>query len=214
VPEEEELRRVLPVVEALASEGDVVISVDTRTPAVARAALAAGAHLVNDVTGLRHPEMMAVCAEAGAPAVVMHMRGDPRTMQRDPRYDDVTAEVTDWLREAARRALAGGVPSVMLDPGIGFGKTVEHNLTLLRDLAGLVDLGRPVLVGASRKRLVHSLANVPNAEDRDPGSLALHLHAADLGAAMVRVHDVPMHVQALRVWESLRGRAAYPIIPS
>jgi dihydropteroate synthase len=188
--------------------------VDTRTPAVARAALAAGAHLVNDVTGLRHPEMMAVCAEAGAPAVVMHMRGDPRTMQRDPRYDDVTAEVTDWLREAARRALAGGVPSVMLDPGIGFGKTVEHNLTLLRDLAGLVDLGRPVLVGASRKRLVHSLANVPNAEDRDPGSLALHLHAADLGAAMVRVHDVPMHVQALRVWELLRGRAAYPIIPS
>ncbi len=199
--------------EALAGRG-VVISVDTMKPGVAREALAAGAHLVNDVSGLRDPTMRRVCAEAGAPAVVTHMLGEPATMQKDPRYDDVSAEVFGSLRDAAALAITEGVPSVMLDPGIGFGKTVSHNLTLLHDLPRLTAEPAPVLVGASRKRFIHLLADAPEAASRDAGSIALHLHAADAGAAMVRVHDVPGHVQALRVWEVLRLGRAYPRIPS
>jgi dihydropteroate synthase len=201
----DEMGRVLPVVQALAHAGRVVVSVDTTKPEVARAALEAGAHLINDVNGLRDPAMRAVCAEFGAPAVIMHMRGQPRTMQQNPTYVDVAAEVFDFLREQAARALAEGVPGVLLDPGIGFGKTREHNLTLLRALPDLCAGGYPVLVGASRKRLIDYIAHVPLARDRDPGSIALHLHAAVCGAAMVRVHDVAGHVQALRVWEAVRA---------
>lgn len=205
VPEDEEVRRVVPAVEALAALPGARISVDTMKPAVARAALKAGAHLVNDVTGLRDPEMVRVCAAFGAPAVIMHMRGEPRTMQRDPRYDDVAAEVFGFLARRAEAALAAGVPGVILDPGLGFGKTLEHNLTLLRRLPELVALGFPVLVGASRKKMIDFLANVPVAADRDPGSIALHLRAADAGAAVLRVHDVAGHVQALRVWARTAG---------
>jgi dihydropteroate synthase len=206
VPAAEEQERILPVIESLVREGTVAVSVDTRKPEVARAALEAGAHLVNDVTGLRDPALRAVCAEYGAPAVVMHMQGEPGTMQRDPTYEDVAAEVFGFLREQATRALAEGVPGVLLDPGIGFGKTREHNLTLLRALPALCAGEYPVLVGASRKRLIDYLAGVPDARDRDPGSIAIHLHAATTGASMVRVHDVPGHVQALRVWEAVRGK--------
>ena len=205
VPQDEELRRVVPVIEALASEKRGILSVDTTKPRVANAALAAGAHLVNDVCGLRDPAMVAACASFGAPAAIMHMRGEPRTMQHDPRYDDVTREVLKFLGERADFAVREGVPSVALDPGIGFGKTLQHNLTLLRDLPRLVELGFPVLVGASRKKTIDLLANVPGARDRDPGSIALHLHAASSGAAIVRVHDVRGHVQALRVWEALHS---------
>ncbi|WP_235910339.1 dihydropteroate synthase [Deinococcus kurensis] len=202
VPAHEELDRVLPVIRALGGEG-IVLSVDTMKPEVAAAALAAGAHLINDVTGLRDPEMRAVCADAGAPACVMHMQGEPRTMQRHPHYADVAREVHGYLHAQAREALAAGVPDVILDPGIGFGKTLEHNLTLLRALPDLTGGPHPVLIGASRKRLIDFIAGVPDAADRDPGTLALHLHAARCGAAIVRAHAAAAHVQALRVQTAL-----------
>ncbi len=208
VSAEVELDRVLPVLRELRS-AEVILSVDTYKPEVAAAALHAGAHLINDVSGLRDPEMMRVCAAAGAPAVVMHMQGTPRTMQASPHYDDALLEVQTYLKTTAVRALAAGLPSVMLDPGIGFGKTAEHNLALLRGLPDLVALGYPVLLGASRKGLIRALAgesaaDIPAAE-RDPGSVALHLWGAAVGVAMVRVHNVRAHAQALRVWEALRG---------
>jgi len=204
VPAHEELDRVRPVIRALSGEG-AVLSVDTMKPEVAAAALAAGAHLINDVTGLRDPQMRAVCADAGAPACVMHMQGEPRTMQRDPHYADVVGEVHDYLHVQAREALAAGVPDVILDPGIGFGKTLEHNLALLRALPDLTGGPHPVLIGASRKRLIDFIADVPVAADRDPGSLALHLHAARHGAAIVRAHAAAAHVQALRVQTALNA---------
>jgi len=202
VPAEVELDRVLPVLRALAGEG-VLLSVDTMKPEVAQEALAAGAHLINDVTGLRDPAMTRVCAAAGAPACVMHMQGEPRTMQQAPHYADVVAEVGAFLRERAQAALAAGVPSVLLDPGLGFGKTPAHNLVLLRALPELTSGPLPVLVGASRKRLIDTLAGVPQAADRDPGTLALHLHAARHGAALVRAHAAAEQVQALRVQAAL-----------
>ncbi|GGB83919.1 MULTISPECIES: dihydropteroate synthase [Deinococcus] len=204
VPAHEELDRVRPVIRALSGEG-IVLSVDTMKPEVAAAALAAGAHLINDVTGLREPQMRAACADAGAPACVMHMQGEPRTMQRHPHYADVVREVHDYLHAQAREALAAGVPDVILDPGIGFGKTLEHNLALLRALPDLTGGPHPVLIGASRKRLIDFIADVPGAANRDPGTLALHLHAARGGAAIVRAHAVAAHVQALRVQTALNA---------
>lgn len=204
VPAHEELDRVLPVIRALRS-ADVLLSVDTMKPEVAAEALRAGAHLINDVTGLRDPQMRRVCAEAGAPACVMHMQGDPQTMQAAPHYADVVAEVHGYLRAQAREALDAGVPDVLLDPGIGFGKTLEHNLSLLRALPDLTAGPHPVLIGASRKRLIDFMASVPHAADRDPGTLALHLHAARCGAAVVRAHAAAAHVQALRVQAALSG---------
>lgn len=202
VPAHTELDRLLPVIRALAGEG-VVLSVDTMKPEVAAGALRAGAHLINDVTGLRDPDMVRVCAEAGAPACVMHMQGEPRTMQKNPVYADVVAEVHGFLRAQAARVLAAGVADVLLDPGIGFGKTLEHNLALLRATHALTAGPHPVLIAASRKRLIDYLAGVPDAAQRDPGSLAVHLHAARQGAALVRAHDAAGHVQALRVQAAL-----------
>jgi dihydropteroate synthase len=181
----------------------VLLSVDTLKPEVARAALGAGAHVINDVGGLCDPEMQRVCAEAGAPACLMHMQGEPRTMQASPHYDDVVAEVFTFLHAQAAAARAAGVPDVLLDPGIGFGKTREHNLALLRALPQLTAGPDGVLVGVSRKRLIDFLADVPQAADRDPGTLALHLHAARCGAALVRAHAAAAHVQALRVQTAL-----------
>ncbi|MBB5236303.1 dihydropteroate synthase [Deinococcus budaensis] len=203
VPAEVELDRVLPVVRALAGEGGVLLSVDTMKPEVAREALAAGAHLINDVTGLGDPAMTWVCAAAGAPACVMHMQGEPRTMQRAPHYADVVAEVGAFLRGRGDAALAAGVPSVLLDPGLGFGKTVAHNLALLRALPEFTAGRQPLLVGASRKGLIDRVAGAPQAAGRDPGTLALHLHAARHGAALVRAHAAAEHVQALRVQAAL-----------
>ncbi|MFC5849536.1 dihydropteroate synthase [Deinococcus petrolearius] len=200
----EELDRVLPVVRALRDEG-VLLSVDTMKPEVAAEALGAGAHLVNDVRGLRDPEMRRVCAEAGAAACVMHMRGEPRTMQRHPEYGDVVAEVHGFLRAQAQVAEAEGVPSLLLDPGLGFGKTLDHNLALLRAIAELAAGPWPVLVAASRKRMIDTLAGAPDATERDPGSLALHLDAARRGAALVRAHAAGAHVQALRVQAAVLG---------
>lgn len=209
VPAEQELDRVRPVLRVLAGEG-MLLSVDTMKPEVAAGALQAGAHLVNDVTGLRAPEMLRVCAGAGAAACVMHMQGEPRTMQQAPQYGDVVREVGAFLQERAGVALAAGVPSVLVDPGLGFGKTPAHNLALLRALPELTAGPFPVLVGASRKRLIDRLADVPHAADRDPGSLALHLHAARTGAALVRAHAAQAHVQALRVAAALDSPASGP----
>lgn len=203
VPLDVELQRTIPVITRIAADQNVLISVDTRKPAVATAAVEAGAHIVNDVGGLRDPEMVGVCARLGVPAVVMHMRGSPADMQIDPRYDDVVAEVVEWLTAQADMALAGGVPSVMLDPGIGFGKTLQHNLALFRALP----LGDryPVLIGASRKRMIQQLAGIDADANREAGSIAAHLFAAHRGAAMVRVHDVAGHQQAFAVDAGLAG---------
>jgi dihydropteroate synthase len=202
VPEAVELERAIPVIERLAADRDVLISIDTRKPRVAAAAIDAGAHIVNDITGLRDPEMVAVCADAGVPAIVMHMRGTPADMQVSPRYDDVVSEVTEWLLARADAALRGGVPDVMIDPGLGFGKTTEHNVALLRALP--LSARHPVLVGLSRKRTIQVLAGLGSDEPRDIGSIAAHLFAAHHGAAMVRVHDVAGHRQAFAVDAALR----------
>ncbi len=193
VDEAEELRRVVPVVEALAPH--VRVSVDTRKRGVAEAALAAGATLLNDVTA----SLFDVAAAAGAGWVAMHLQGDPRTMQDDPRYDDVVAEVRAFLVERASAARSAGVGEVWIDPGIGFGKNVEHNLALLAHLDELVATGFPVLVGASRKRFLGVLTGVDDPADRLEGSLAAATWAMSAGAAMVRAHDVRATVEAPRL---------------
>ena len=209
VPAEEELDRVLPLIRALSGCG-ALLSIDTMKPEVATEALRAGAHLVNDVSGLRDPEMVRVCAEAGAPACVMHMQGEPRTMQRDPRYGDVVAEVHGFLRAQAGRLREAGVPGVIVDPGLGFGKTAAHNLALLGALPDLTAGSEPVLVGASRKGLIGTLAGEPDPAARDPGSLALHLYAARQGAALLRVHAGAELAQALRVESALARLSPTP----
>ncbi|HEX6167598.1 MAG TPA: dihydropteroate synthase [Acidimicrobiales bacterium] len=198
VPVDEELRRVVPVVEALAADG-VAVSIDTRKAEVARAAVAAGARLVNDVSS----SLAEVAAEAGAGFVAMHMLGDPRTMQDDPAYDDVVLDVRDYLVDRADAARAAGVADVWIDPGIGFGKTLDHNLDLLANLDVLVATGYPVLVATSRKSMLGTLAAradpggaVPPPADRLEGSVATAVWALLLGAAMVRAHDVAATVQA------------------
>lgn len=205
VPAKLELDRVLPVVRQLAAQG-VTISIDTTKPEVAAAALEAGAALVNDISGLRSDAMLALCVERQVPVVLMHMQGEPQTMQIAPHYGNVTAEVARYLQEQAARAEQAGVPGVIIDPGIGFGKTAAHNLELLQRLAELAELGWPLLVGASRKSLLAELTGQESPEGRDAASLAVHLYAAQQGAALVRAHDVSAHVQALTVWHALQGR--------
>lgn len=205
----EELRRVLPVFEALAGESPVPLSIDTMKPAVARAALAAGASIVNDVAASRSdPEMARVVAESGAGYVCMHMRGTPATMQEQPAYADVVAEVREFFAERLRWLADHGVAAeqVALDPGIGFGKTLEHNLQLLGGLAALTTHERPLLIGASRKSFIGALAGAPP-ERRLAGSLAAALWAVSQGAQLLRVHDVEETVQAIRVQAALRRGA-------
>ncbi|MCX7818782.1 MAG: dihydropteroate synthase [Kiritimatiellae bacterium] len=208
VPPEEELRRVLPVVRRLCENRHMVVSVDTRRAAVARAALEAGARVVNDVSALRDPEMAAVVRDFGAGVVLMHMRGEPATMQQDPRYRDVVAEVRDFLQQRVEAAVAAGVdPSaIVVDPGIGFGKTAAHNLALLRAIPQLTALGRPVLIGVSRKSIVGHLTGRPVAE-RVAGSVALAAIAVYLGAAVVRAHDVRETCDAVRVADTMASGA-------
>jgi dihydropteroate synthase len=198
---EEELRRVVPVIERLAAAVETPISIDTRKASVARAALAAGATFVNDVSALRgDPDMAAVVADSGADVCLMHMQGEPETMQDDPRYDDVVSDVKDFLEERLAFAIGEGVTPerIWLDPGIGFGKTLDHNLELLRRLGELAAIGQPVVVGASRKRLIGTLTGRPEG-DRLAGSLAAAVLACERGAAMVRVHDVAATREALAV---------------
>jgi dihydropteroate synthase len=201
VDEAEELRRLIPVIEAVRADSDIAISVDTMKPNVARAAMAAGASVWNDVTALRwSPESLATAAELGCEVVLMHMLGEPGTMQDDPRYEDVVGEVTAFLLDRAQAAMAAGIPreAIWLDPGIGFGKTPAHNLTLIANLDSLVELGFPVVMGASRKRFIAAVdAGAKGADDRLGGSIAVALAAARAGAGVLRVHDVRETVQAL-----------------
>ncbi len=203
VPEVDEIARVVPVIEGLRARWDGPISIDTMKPAAARAAVAAGATMWNDVTALGFaPDSLATAAALGCDVVLMHMRGEPRTMQADPRYDDVVAEVGDGLAARAAAAMAAGVAHgrIWLDPGIGFGKTAAHNLALTARLDRLAETGFPILYGASRKKTIEAIdPTATDPGDRLGGSLALALEAARRGAAILRVHDVRETVQALKV---------------
>ena len=206
---DEELRRVVPVLERL---DGVPCSIDTSKAEVARRALALGAELVNDVTALRgDPELAGVVAEAGAYVCLMHMQGEPRSMQEEPRYGDVVSEVSAFLEERLAFAVAAGIDEerICLDPGIGFGKTVEHNLELLRRLDALVALGRPVLVGISRKRVLGRLLGDAHATTgTTAASLGAAVAAFERGASIFRVHDVREHVEALTAAAAVAGEPA------
>jgi dihydropteroate synthase len=207
VAETEELDRVIPIVEALAALGGVPLSIDTRRSAVARAAVAAGASMWNDVSALAGDhQSLATAAGLGCDVVLVHMQREPATMQQDPRYDDVVAEVLAWLEARAAAAEEAGVSRecIWLDPGIGFGKSLAHNLALVAALDRLVALGFPVVFGASRKGTIRRID--PSADDpldRLGGSLALAMAAARAGCAMIRVHDVRETVQALKVMAAI-----------
>jgi dihydropteroate synthase len=202
----EELARVLPLIEAIRRESSIAISIDTRKPEVARAAVAAGANCWNDVSALTFtPESIATAVALDVPVVLMHAQGDPKTMQQDPQYRDVTGEVLNFLVGRIGQAIQAGMKlsNIIVDPGIGFGKTLAHNLTLLRDMPRFVALGRPVLVGASRKRFIAALDQGAAVEDRLGGSIAAALYAAQQGAQILRVHDVAETRQALTVQKAL-----------
>jgi len=212
VPLAEERRRVLPVVAWLAQETEVPISVDTYRSELAREALRSGAHIINDITALGDPAMAEVVAEAGAGLVLMHMQGTPRTMQQNPHYEDVVEDIRRFLKERAERALAAGVArdAIVVDPGIGFGKTVEHNLEILRRLAEFADLGYPVLVGASRKSFIGRVLELPLGRRRI-GSVASAVVARMHGASIFRVHDVQESRQALALTDAIMaGRRHAP----
>ena len=209
---DEELRRVLPVIEALAGSVGVPISVDTMKAEVARRALAAGAAMLNDVSALRYDEeMVDVVAESGAPVCLMHMQGMPKTMQEDPRYDDVVDEVLAFLEERMAFALARGVreEQIMVDPGIGFGKTVAHNLALLDGLDRFTALGRPILLGASRKRFLGAILGT-EPSGRTVGTVATTVIGYLAGAHVFRVHDVKPNFEALRVALAVREGVVAP----
>jgi len=203
----EEIARVRPVVLRLAAEG-VPISIDTRNAEVARACVEAGASIINDVSGFRDPAMVQIAAESDAGVVVMHMLGNPATMQRSPRYDDVVREVGGYLIAQATQLEAAGVARdrIAVDPGIGFGKTLAHNLELLRRLHEIEALGYPVVIGVSRKRFIGELTGVDVPAERLGGSIAAACWAAEHGAVVLRVHDVAPTVQALGVTATLAAR--------
>ena len=210
VPLEEELRRVVPVIERLARETALPISVDTSKPEVMRAAVAAGAGMVNDVYALRREGALDAAAELGVPVVLTHMLGEPRSMQDDPRYDDVVGDVHRFLAERIFVAEMAGIAKkrIVVDPGFGFGKTTRHNLQLLAQLERFTELGVPVLAGLSRKRTIGELTGGEAPAERVHGSVAAHLIAAQRGARLLRVHDVAATVDALRVWNAV---AAVPM---
>lgn len=211
VPEAEEARRVVDVVRRLAG-GGAVVSIDTAKAGVAARALEAGAEIVNDVTAASDPEMPAVVARAGAGMVVMHMKGTPRTMQSDPRYDDVVVEVRDHLVERATMLESVGVrrSAIVVDPGLGFGKTIDHNLTLLREIGRLVATGYPVMVGASRKSFLGTLTGEGDPAGRDLATAAVTALAVAAGVAVVRVHDVASSRQAARVAHAVSRSGGTP----
>jgi dihydropteroate synthase len=207
VSQQEEMKRVIPVIGGiLAARPEAVISVDTYRSGTATATLEAGARLVNDVTALRgDPRMASVVGEAGCPVILMHMQGEPKTMQKEPHYEDVVREVRDFLAERAEYAVDAGVrpENIIVDPGIGFGKNLEHNLDLLHNLDAIVDLGFPVLIGASRKRFIERITGVQEARDRVSGTVATTVLAYERGATFFRVHDVRANREALAVAEAV-----------
>ena len=202
---EEELRRVVPVIERLARETTLPISVDTYRPEVMRAAVAAGAGMVNDINALRSEGALDAVAELRVPVVLMHMLGEPRSMQDAPRYDDVVGEVHRFLAERIFAAEMAGIDRkrIIADPGFGFGKTGEHNLALLAQLQRFTELGVPVLAGLSRKRTIGDITGRDDPRDRVHGSVAAHLVAAQRGAMLLRVHDVAATVDAIKVWQAV-----------
>ena len=206
VSESEELARVIPVIEQLAGQTDAALSIDTQKPAVAKAALAAGAAIINDIAANRaDPKMWQIAGAAHAGYVAMHMQGTPQNMQNAPTYTDVTAEVRAFFDERLERFTEAGLDAeqVLFDPGIGFGKTVEHNLALLAGLERFKKMKRPLLVGASRKSFIGRLTEAA-VEDRLAGSLACACRAAEAGTAVLRVHDVKETIQALQIWTAIR----------
>ncbi len=212
VPVDEELRRVIPTIEAVASRVAVPVSIDTTKPEVARQALEAGAVIINDISALEaDPAMRDVAASTGAGIVLMHMRGNPRTMQIDPRYDDVVGEICDYLARRIEWAEAGGIPRdrIAIDPGIGFGKTTAHNLETLRNLHRFASLGCVILVGTSRKGFLGKITGRALSE-RATASAVSSLAACVAGASVARVHDVAPLVDAIRVWTALRGWGEEP----
>ncbi|MBD9379143.1 dihydropteroate synthase [Pseudoxanthomonas sp. PXM04] len=217
---EEELRRVVPVIERLAKETTLPISIDTFKPEVMRAAVHAGAGMVNDIYGLRREGALEAAAALGVPVVLMHMQGEPRTMQEAPDYDDVVGDVHRFLAERIFAAEMAGIAkkNLIVDPGFGFGKNTRHNLALLAQLERFVELGVPVLAGLSRKRSLGELTGRDVASERVAASVAAHLIAVQRGAAIVRVHDVAATVDALKVWNAVaavpqpRAKSAAPTI--
>lgn len=206
VDEAEELRRVLPVISRLAAEcPDTILSIDTCKAGVAAAAVAAGAKVINDVRGFRDAEMVEVAAASGAGLVLMHMRGTPRTMQVDPVYTDLHGEITTFFRERLEALLAAGVAeeSVVFDPGIGFGKTLDHNLAILRELDRYTVNGRPILLGVSRKSFLAKVTGSDRPEDRAWGTVAITSHAREQGVRLHRVHEVRPNLEALRMTEAI-----------
>jgi len=212
VPAEEELRRVLPVIEQLAARTSLPISIDTSRPGVMRAAVAAGAGMINDVHALRRDGAMDAAAELGVPVCLMHMLGEPRSMQDDPHYDDVVGEVHRFLTDRLFACELAGMDrrKVLVDPGFGFGKTLEHNLALLCALERFANLGGGVYAGLSRKRMIGTLTGRATPADRAAGSAAAALIAVQRGARMVRVHDVLPTVDALAVWRAVHAADVVP----
>ena len=210
VPFEEELHRVIPVIERLARESAVPISIDTSKPEVMRAAVAVGAGMINDVYALRRDGALETAASLGVPVVLMHMQGEPRSMQAAPHYDDVVAEVHRFLAERIFAAEMAGIAkkNIVIDPGFGFGKTVAHNLALLAQLERFTELGVPVLAGLSRKKTIGDLTGRSDPHERVHGSVAAALVAVQRGAMLLRVHDVAATMDALTVWNAV---AAMPI---
>lgn len=201
---QQEMDRVLPVIERLRAELDVPISIDTSKPDLMRAAVDAGARMINDVAALRAPGAIAAAAAAGVPVCLMHMQGEPRTMQQAPQYRDVVADIIQYLGDRVAACEAGGIARerLLVDPGFGFGKTLEHNLALLRGLGELRSLGLPVLVGISRKSMLGAVTGRP-VEERLAASVAAAVMAVERGARIVRVHDVAATVDALRLWQAV-----------
>jgi len=206
----EEIDRVAPVIEAIASRIPLPISVDTSKPEVMRAAVEAGVGMINDVRALRRPRALETAVELQVPVCLMHMQGEPRTMQSSPKYSNVVTEVRDFLRQRVDACIAAGMAPgrLLLDPGFGFGKTLEHNLALLKDLGELCSLGLPMLVGMSRKSMIGALTGRP-VEERLAGNLAAAVLAVERGARLVRVHDVTATVDALRVAWALCGEKEF-----
>ncbi len=207
VTEDEEIARTAPVIGALRHHWDGLVSIDTMKPGVAAAALAAGADIVNDVSGLRDPRMIEVCAAAGCGVVVMHMQGEPRTMQAAPRYGDVVAKVRSYLAERHGTLTAAGIDpdALVYDPGIGFGKSLEHNLALLRSIGTLAPVARPLLLGVSRKSFIGRLLGETDVSRRDWPTVALTAETRGRGVMLHRVHAVRPCVEALRMIEAIRG---------
>lgn len=211
VPAAEEISRVIPVIEGISKKLDIPVSVDTRKAEVAREALKAGASIINDVSGLHHDkELAVVAAKAGAVIILMHMKGEPRDMQQNPVYKNLMQEVRSGLEDSIGIAKKAGVKEedIIIDPGIGFGKTIEHNLEILRRLAELKARGRPICVGISRKSFIGKILGLANPADRLIGTIAASVIAVENGANLLRVHDVKEAVQAVRMADSiLSGKA-------